>query len=150
MRHLGAGLAFPDFPLAFGQLVPPQWDTGIAIHYAHRVGAAIVTALIVATTAHVFYHHRGRGQLVRPALLLLALLAVQITLGALTVLTQKHYVINSLHVVTGGTVLVTSLMLTLRAHRRRFAGGGVSPDREAGVRNARPLVDRPGQAGARA
>jgi cytochrome c oxidase assembly protein subunit 15 len=150
MRHLGAGLAIPDFPLAFGQIIPPQWDTGIAIHYAHRVGAAIVTALIVATAAHVFYHHRRRGELVRPAALLLTLLAVQITLGALTVLTQKHYVINSLHVVTGGTVLVTSLMLTLRAHRWWFADGGGASRGEAGVRNTRPLVDRPGPAGARA
>ena len=35
-------------------------------------------------------------------------------------LSGKHYVINSLHVVTGALVLVTSLVLTLRAHRARF------------------------------
>ena len=49
-----------------------------------------------------------------------ALVCVQITLGALTILSQKHYVINSLHVVTGGLVLVTSLVLTLRARRGQF------------------------------
>jgi sirohydrochlorin ferrochelatase len=54
-------------------------------------------------------------------MLLLALLASQITLGAYTVLTAKHYIINSLHVVNGALVLVTSLVLTLRAHRSRFA-----------------------------
>ena len=26
MRHTDAGLAIPDFPLAFGHLMPPQWD----------------------------------------------------------------------------------------------------------------------------
>ena len=26
MRHTDAGLAIPDFPFAFGQLVPPHWD----------------------------------------------------------------------------------------------------------------------------
>src|SRR5262245_4296241 len=26
MRHLGAGPAIPDFPLAFGHVVPPQWS----------------------------------------------------------------------------------------------------------------------------
>ena len=26
MRHTDAGLAIPDFPLAFGHLVPPHWD----------------------------------------------------------------------------------------------------------------------------
>src|SRR5262249_52578999 len=30
MRHTGAGLAIPDFPLMFGRLVPPHWDARIA------------------------------------------------------------------------------------------------------------------------
>jgi cytochrome c oxidase assembly protein subunit 15 len=124
MRHTGAGLAIPDFPLAFGQLVPPVWTTAIATHFAHRVGALVVGALILATAGHVLYHHRARPGLRRPALLLVALLVAQITLGALTVLSGKQYVINSLHVVTGAFVLGTSLVLTLRAHRARFAGVG--------------------------
>ena len=133
MRHTGAGLAIPDFPWAFGHLVPPVWSAAIAIHYAHRVGAVLVTALALATVGHVLYHHRGRVELRRPSLLLLALLTVQITMGALTVLTGKHYVINSLHVVTGAMVLATSLVLTLRACRPRFAGrdmiaGSATPD----------------------
>jgi cytochrome c oxidase assembly protein subunit 15 len=124
MRHTGAGLAIPDFPLAFGHLVPPQWDAKIAIHFAHRVGAATVAALVLATAGHVFYHHGRRAELRRPAILLLVLLALQITLGALTVLSQKQFIINSLHVVNGALVLVTSLVLTLRAHRARFADAG--------------------------
>ncbi|HYS26552.1 MAG TPA: COX15/CtaA family protein [Vicinamibacterales bacterium] len=123
MRHTGAGLAIPDFPLAFGHLVPPQWDAKIAIHFAHRAGAATVAALALATAGHVFYHHR-RAELRRPAMLLLGLLALQITLGALTVLSQKQFLVNSLHVVNGALVLVTSLVLTLRAHRARFADAG--------------------------
>jgi heme a synthase len=122
MRHTGAGLAIPDFPLMFGQLIPPHWDSKIAIHFAHRAGALIVSLAILATTGHVLYHHRSRSELRRPALLLLALLATQVTLGALTVLSKKEFIINSLHVVTGASVLVTSLVLTLRAHRSRFAG----------------------------
>ncbi len=121
MRHTDAGLAIPDFPLAFGQLIPPQWDPKIAIHFAHRVGALFASVVIIATTAHVFYHHRRSGELIRPSVLLLVLLAVQVTLGAYTVWTGRHYIINSLHVVTGASVLVTSLVLTLRAHRRQLA-----------------------------
>lgn len=124
MRHTDAGLAIPDFPLAFGRIVPPFWSAQIAIHYAHRLGALIVSGLILATTAHVLYHHGTRTELRRPSLLLLVLLVLQITLGALTVLSGKEYVINSLHVVTGAMVLATSLVLTLRAHRPRFAGIG--------------------------
>jgi len=124
MRHTGAGLAIPDFPWAFGQLIPPVWNAPIAIHFAHRVGAIIVTALVLATVGHVLYHHRSRTELRRPSWLLAALVAIQITLGALTVLTGKHYIINSLHVVTGALVLGTSLVLTLRAFRPRFADAG--------------------------
>jgi cytochrome c oxidase assembly protein subunit 15 len=123
MRHTDAGLAIPDFPLAFGHVIPPQWDAKIAIHFAHRVGALIASLLIIATAGHVFYHHRRRPALVRPAMLLLILLSVQIALGAYTVLTARNYIINSLHVVTGASVLVTSLVLALRAHRSRFGAG---------------------------
>lgn len=128
MRHTGAGLAIPDFPLMFGQLIPPHWDPKIAIHFAHRAGAVIVSLAILATTGHVLYHHRSRGELRRPSLLLLALLTIQVTLGALTVLSQKEFIINSLHVLTGASVLVTSLVLTLRAHRARFAADVRSAD----------------------
>ena len=44
MRHTGAGLAIPDFPLAFGRLVPPEWSFAIAVHFLHRVGAAVTSA----------------------------------------------------------------------------------------------------------
>jgi len=137
MRHTEAGLAIPDFPLAFGHLIPPTWNAKIAIHFAHRVGALVVTAFVLATTGHVLFHHRSRGELVRPSVLLLLLLAAQITLGALTVLSQKHYIINSLHVVTGASVLATSLVLTLRTRRARFDVGGTKWDR-AGSTNRNP------------
>ena len=131
MRHTEAGLAIPDFPLAFGQLVPPFWNPQIAIHYAHRVGALVVSAFVVATAGHVIYHHVSRPELRRPSLLLMALLAIQITLGALTVLSGKHYVINSLHVVTGALVLGTSLVLTLQTCRPHFAATGSDPIHES-------------------
>lgn len=117
MRHTDAGLAIPDFPLAFGQVIPPMWDARIAVHFAHRVGALVVTVAILAASGHALYHHWRRRELRRTSWLLLALLAVQITLGALTVLSGKQFIINSLHVVTGAMVLATSLVLTLRSHR---------------------------------
>ena len=120
MRHNDAGLAIPDFPLAFGHLIPPVWDARIAIHFAHRVGALIVSAAVIATTAHVFYHHPRRLELVRPALGLLALLALQVTLGAFVIWSGRNPFINTTHVVTGALVLTTSLTLTLRSFRVGF------------------------------
>ncbi|MBI4263589.1 MAG: heme A synthase [Acidobacteria bacterium] len=123
MRHTDAGLAIPDFPLAFGRLLPPFWSAAIAVHYAHRVGALVVAALILAAATRVFVHQRVRVELRRPSVLLLVLVVLQIALGALTVLSGKQYIVNSLHVVVGALVLATSLVLTLRAHRPRFGIG---------------------------
>jgi cytochrome c oxidase assembly protein subunit 15 len=130
MRHTGAGLAIPDFPFVFGGLVPPVWNAAIAIHYAHRVGAIVVAVTALALIGHVLYHHRRTAALRRPSLALLLFVAAQITLGALTVLSGKHYIINSLHVVFGALVLGTSLVLTLRAWRPRF-GWGSDPQTRA-------------------
>jgi heme a synthase len=139
MRHTGAGLAIPDFPLMFGHLVPDHWDPKIAVHFAHRVGALVVTVAIVATTSHIWYHHRGRRELTRPAALLLMLVAVQITLGALTVLSRRAVWINSLHVVCGALVLTTSLVVTLRSWRAAFATALLEP--QSARRPQRPATD---------
>jgi cytochrome c oxidase assembly protein subunit 15 len=120
MRHTGAGLAIPDFPLMFGRLVPDHWDAKIAVHFAHRVGAALVTLAVLATSGHVWYHARQKRELVSPATLLVLLVAMQVTLGAFTVLSRRDVWINSLHVVCGALVLATSLVLTLRTWREAF------------------------------
>lgn len=135
MRHTGAGMAIPDFPLAFGRLVPHVWNQGVAIHYAHRVGAVLVALAIAAIAGHVFYHHRGRRELTRPAALLLGLVAVQITLGAYVVLSGRQPVINTAHVANGALVLVTSLVLALNSSRLNIPGsvrvstGNIQPGR---------------------
>src|SRR3984893_2976182 len=121
MRHTGAGLVIPDFPLMFGGVVPDHWDSKIGIHFSHRVGALVVTLAIAASAGRVWRHHGGNGALVRPAGLLVLLVVIQVTLGALTVLSRRNVWINSVHVVCGALVLATSLVLTLRSWRARFA-----------------------------
>ena len=122
MRHTGAGLAIPDFPLMFGHVVPTHWDPKIAIHFSHRVGALIVTLGVLATSGHVWFHHRGRPEMTRAAALLVGLVTTQVVLGATTVLSRRDVWINSLHVVCGALVLATSLVLTLRTWRAARAG----------------------------
>ena len=155
MRHTGAGLAIPDFPLMFGHLLPTHWDPKIAIHFAHRLGALVVLTAVVATVGRVWFRHRQHAELRRAAMLLAGLVGVQITLGAFTVLSALNVWINSIHVVCGALVLTTSLVLTLRSWRpafgeqvevvrsvrlppsheasadRRSLGGGGQPDRDS-------------------
>lgn len=118
VRHTGAGLAIPDFPLSFGKILPPSLAGGIGIHFAHRVGALVVSIAVIWLAARILGRHRDDGWLARPALLLLGLLAIQITLGAFTIWTVKAPVPTSLHVVTGAALLATSLVTTLRTWRR--------------------------------
>ncbi len=117
MRHSGAGLAIPDFPLAFGRLIPPSFDFPIAIHFAHRIGAVVVTAAIAVCVYRV-----ARSGIVVPVVRLpgyaLGVLVVaQITLGATVVLTGKAVVPNTAHVATGAAILATCLILALAAGR---------------------------------
>jgi cytochrome c oxidase assembly protein subunit 15 len=120
MRHTGAGLAIPDFPLAYGRLIPPFWNPAIAVHFSHRLGALVVTAFVLMVFWRIYTHHPQRPEFMRPAWVLVTLVAVQVTLGAFVVLTGKNEIINTLHVATGALVLATSVFLTLRAFRVRL------------------------------
>jgi heme a synthase len=121
MRHIGAGLAIPDFPWMFGHIVPDHWSAAIAVHFAHRVTAVIVSMAVATTSIYIWRRHRDRPELTRPATLLAFLLKVQMTLGGMTVLSGRDVSINSLHVVCGALVLTTSLVITLRSWRLRFS-----------------------------
>jgi cytochrome c oxidase assembly protein subunit 15 len=130
MRHSGAGLAIPDFPLAFGRLVPPLESPLVAVHFAHRLGALMVAGAIAVVATRVLRRHAGEAALRRPVLLLIALVCTQILLGAITVWTRKSVVPTTLHVLTGALVLATTVVLALRSHRLVRAPKG-SPAYEA-------------------
>ncbi|HUY28660.1 MAG TPA: COX15/CtaA family protein [Candidatus Binataceae bacterium] len=115
MRHLGAGLAIPDFPLAFGQVIPPYWNEYIAVNFAHRCGAVLVTIMAAWTVARVFRSHRDVPELRRPALGLVLLLVMQICLGAITIWSGRAVIPTTSHVLIGAAVLATSLTITIRA-----------------------------------
>jgi cytochrome c oxidase assembly protein subunit 15 len=120
MRHSGAGLAIPDVPLAFGRIVPPFTSFEIAVHFAHRVGALLVAAAVIAT-AWCTGRLRERPDLSRPALLAVVLVLAQIVLGAATVLSRLSVVLATTHVVMGALLLATVLVLAVRASRGTVA-----------------------------
>ncbi|HZR23622.1 MAG TPA: COX15/CtaA family protein [Vicinamibacterales bacterium] len=125
MRHTGAGLAIPDFPWMFGHVIPDHWSAKIAVHFAHRAGALVVTCAVVGSSIYIWRTHGDRPELARPATLILFLVGTQIMLGAFTVLSKRDVWINSLHVVCGALVLTTSLVITLRAWKSRIADRGL-------------------------
>lgn len=118
MRHMGAGLAIPDFPLAFGKIIPLIETQAVAVHFLHRVGALLVGISVIVTATQIFRHHAHQRELTRPALLLVIALIVQITLAAFTIWSKKAMLPTTAHVATGAFILAASLVLTLRAHRQ--------------------------------
>lgn len=117
MRHMGAGLAIPDFPLAFGRLVPPLVTPYITVHFAHRVGALVVALAVTWTMVRTLRHHADVPALRGPALLAAGLLVLQVTLGALTIWSRRAVLPTTTHLVVGAALLATCLTLTLRAGR---------------------------------
>ena len=115
MRHMGAGLAIPDFPLAFGRVLPPLATPYVTIHFAHRVGALVVALAVAVTVTHVLRTHRT--ELGRPALLAATLVIVQIGLGASVIWTRRAVVPTTAHLAVGAALLATCVALTLQATR---------------------------------
>jgi cytochrome c oxidase assembly protein subunit 15 len=140
MRRADAGLAIADFPLMVGRLIPDHWDPTIATHFGYRVGALITTLAILATAGHVWYHHRRKASLTRPATFLVGLVAIQVALDGLTVLSRRDVWTNSVHLVCGALVLATAVVITLRSWRVRFAiGTALAADGSADQPAAQPL-----------
>ncbi|MGH9459083.1 MAG: COX15/CtaA family protein [Thermoanaerobaculia bacterium] len=113
MRHLGAGLAIPDFPLSFGRVIPPLDALPVVANFLHRAGAVVV--LVVAAVAGAKILKVGDATLRRFWWGIAAAVAVQVTLGAFTIWTGKNAIVASFHVMTGAGILALSVAQALVA-----------------------------------
>ncbi|MGH9868894.1 MAG: COX15/CtaA family protein [Candidatus Polarisedimenticolia bacterium] len=120
MRHMKAGMAIPDFPLSFGQAIPPFTSPAIAVNFAHRAWGIVVAVVALRLAWRVFSASRGDAWTRRPALALAGLVPVQVMLGAITVWSARHPLLASLHVAGGAALLGTGVLLSLRLHRRAW------------------------------
>lgn len=138
MRHQHAGLAVPDFPLAYGKIWPSldtatldainrgRLDTRdqnpitafhITLHMAHRIGA-ILTLLVAGWLAWGMRKQLGTGaRLSKIAAAWLGLILLQAVLGAATVWSNKAADVATAHVMLGAASLVLGTILTVTALR---------------------------------
>ncbi len=119
MRHSGAGLAIPDFPLSFGRAIPPEFTFQIAIHFAHRAGALTVVLLSAILAFRIFTRNGDRLSLVSHAGALIALVSFQGMLGAMVIWMKRPVPLTTLHLGVGALCLATSVTLTVRVFRLR-------------------------------
>lgn len=135
MRHTGSGLAIYDFPTMAGEWWPafdqmtlnkingwrfteghdPVKMTNVMYHLLHRLGAVVVVlAVAYINLIGLKCTLPNRSKVVQTIGVIDALILVQITLGIMTVLTQKSPVITSFHVVVGAATLGFTFLLYLR------------------------------------
>ncbi len=149
MRHQHAGLAIPDFPLAYGKIWPATDASSIAAYNARRVEVTaansitafqvtlqmvhrIMALMIFAGVSVVAWRVKnGAETLNSPILRRLAsvwvcLILVQIALGAWTIWSNKAADVATAHVLVGALSLVTGMAGSIICFRR-LAGVAPSP-----------------------
>lgn len=117
VRHSGSGLAIQDFPLSKGRWVPELNYFAETIHYAHRVGALVVSLIAVVLVGFIILRGRRDWTLSLQAQLLVALIAFQIALGAHIIWLMRPPVTTTLHVLNGAFILGLSVAMAMRLSR---------------------------------
>jgi cytochrome c oxidase assembly protein subunit 15 len=84
---IGAGMAFPDWPLSNGSLNPEGWlsDLSMFAEHSHRLSAGVMTALTIALAA-CLWRSEARGWLRTLSYFAVGLVVAQAVVGGLRVL----------------------------------------------------------------
>jgi heme A synthase len=110
VRAHGAGLACPDWPLCFGELVP-SFDLKVAFEWGHRVTAGSIAIAFAALAALALRRPSTRRATARLLAIAAGLLALQILLGALTVWHLLARWSVTAHLITGTSFALTVLLV---------------------------------------
>lgn len=111
VRANHAGLACPDWPMCFGEVIPTL-DFGVALEWGHRVLAGFVSLAFATLGGWLFVTKRMTG----PRAVLwgigAVLLCTQVVLGGLTVLELLAEWTVVAHLLTGNSFTATLLLLS--------------------------------------
>lgn len=119
VRHNYAALAIPTFPWSssLDTILPLSWTFPVTVHFIHRVGAIVVTIVLLAFAWRLWRSSAtGTGYKIG-CVALIGTLAFQIFLGALTVLTLKNEYVATLHMLIGAFMLASAWILTFASFR---------------------------------
>lgn len=154
MRHQHAGLAIPDFPLAYGKAWPamnpealarynqqrlegsaqnPITASGVALQMAHRLTAGLIFLGVVATVWRARRKELRDPLLTKLSLGWLALIGVQVSLGAFTIWSNKSADVATAHVAVGALSLMMGAMIFLVSRRHQnfqMANAATSPSEQ--------------------
>ena len=122
MRHSFAGLAIPTFPWSGPDhgLLPPVWNFRVGLNFAHRVMAVLITVALVALAGKIYAERAATAAVCGAASGLMALLSLQIFLGASVIWSQRAPLFTTAHVIVGAATLATTFGLTWWMHREAW------------------------------
>jgi heme o synthase len=115
VRVTGSGLGCPDWPLCYGQVLPPADDATAWIEWFHRTLAAIVGLLVVGVWLGAVLYHRRRA-IVLPATAAVLLTGFQAYLGKITVETGNTGESVTAHLAMAMIVLASLIHIAVRVH----------------------------------
>ncbi|NJL02398.1 MAG: heme A synthase [Spirulinaceae cyanobacterium SM2_1_0] len=123
-RVMNAGLACPDWPLCYGQLVPTQqMNLQVFLEWFHRLDAMLIGFTTLALVGLCWWWRRSLpGWLPWVALLALSLVLVQGLLGGLTVTEMLRFDIVTAHL--GTALLFFGLLLGMATCLQPYQGTG--------------------------
>ncbi|HEX2573730.1 MAG TPA: COX15/CtaA family protein [Polyangia bacterium] len=118
VRHTGSGLACIDFPLCQGSILPLGAHPSVILQAVHRLMAVLVAIMIVFGAVGLLRSPataQGPARFLRGlALLLPILVGVQVTLGAMSVLSYLELYRVTSHLAVAALLLATLVTLWLR------------------------------------
>ncbi len=137
MRHAHLGLSIPDFPLAYGQVIPstdaatietinasrvddgkmPTTGPQIWLQMKHRIIAFIILGLSLALAIAALRRHGCPRDVQIKAVAILGLVLCQIALGAWTIWSDKAADVATAHQALGAFVLMLCGLTTFRIFR---------------------------------
>lgn len=138
VRVTGNGLGCPDWPLCYGQAIPP-WAVAPWIEFSHRLLGAAASAQIAAMGVLAWRGYRREAWVFRPAAAALGLLVVQIGLGGLHVIFELPPQTGWIHTAVAmiiAALVAAQVAVTHPAARRASARAAAANFRDRGLRAA--------------
>jgi len=121
VRATDSGLGCPDWPLCFGDWIPPA-DLNAWIEHSHRLVAAVFVGPLVGAVGLItlFSYRRRDRPMLAAALLAGVLVIVQSLLGGAVVLEQLRADLVTAHLAMALTVLAATIFIGERAANGPF------------------------------
>ena len=132
VRINGAGMTCPDWPRCRGAWFPAL-DPKVVYEYYHRVGAAALTIIVLATFVAAWLARADARAAWRASWASAALIVAQVAAGAVTIVLQNDAPSVAVHLVLGFSTFVSLLVVTIAAYGLAPA---TTPDATGGRRFA--------------